>query len=168
MLQYFSLLQVLSSEEASPCLYCSSPCPFWFSPDIFMLSQLTDMPISPHYLAFSFPLPQMHAILMPCFCTPMKCAPQTCFPTVTSLLPMLQTHKGWGGTKLGFLEGKQDHVLPMKPTYCCWWLDFDCYSSTLTSPCDSEHLKIHQKDKFLSLALFAWMLAIEYCLCFPS
>jgi len=55
----------LFSEETEVHLQpCSSPCSFWFSPDIFILCQLVVVPVYCRCLAFSFPLPQKHAEFM--------------------------------------------------------------------------------------------------------
>lgn len=60
----------LFSEETEVHLqHCSPPCSFWFSPDVFMLSQLVAMSVYCPCLAFSFPLPQMHAAFMACIFT---------------------------------------------------------------------------------------------------
>lgn len=123
MLQYFSILPSLPflrrDRSSSPALFISIL--FWFSPDAFLLSQRVVMSVYCHCLAFSFPLPQMHAAFMACIFAEM-CS-KDLFP-YSDLLPYycFRTRRGkeprMAGIE-GVLKGKQHEVVSTGPTCCC-------------------------------------------------
>lgn len=81
----FSQTCLFSQEREVHLQYCSSPCSFWFSPDVVCLvSWLSCLFIATALLShFHFPICAQHS--WPA--SLQECAPKACFLTVTSPLP---------------------------------------------------------------------------------
>lgn len=120
MIRFFSLLPGLPflrrDRSSSPALFiCVLILVF---PDVFMLSQLVVMPVYCHCLAFSFPLPQMHAAFMACIFT------EICFKDLFpySDFPPYYFFRTRRGKELqiagieGVLKGKQHRAISFHKT----------------------------------------------------